>query len=137
MSNDTSGSGNPYDDYWERYVEYSKTVRTWFISYGIGAPILFMAQDGLAKKVSESESVQTIISLFLLGVSLQVLVTLLNKWTNWIICTHKAKSPDKWWVKKADTISGWFLLDLGFDLATLLLFVVATYLTFTAIFHAS
>ena len=133
MNDKKPKSQNPYEDYWEPYVEYSKTVRTWFISYGIGAPVLFMAQEGLAKKVSESECVQTIIFMFLFGVSLQVFVTLLNKWTNWVIYAHKASSPDKWWVKKADRISELFWLDLLIDIVTLFVFVTATFLTFRAI----
>jgi len=133
MTDGTPHSKDPYAGHWEPYVEYSKTLRAWFISYGIGGPVLFMAQDGLAKKVSESENVDTIVVLFLLGVSAQVFVTLLNKWINWVIYAHRTASPDKWWVKLSDNVSEWFWLDLVVDVATLVLFVVGTYLTFRAV----
>jgi hypothetical protein len=124
---------DPYAGHWEPYVEYSKTLRAWFISYGIGAPVLFMAQDGLAKKVSESEDINCIVLLFLLGVSAQVFVTLLNKWTNWVIYAHKTASSNKWWVKLADYISELFWLDLVVDIATLVMFVYGTFLTLEAV----
>ena len=133
MSEKIKESKDLYAGHWEPYLEYSKTLRAWFISYGIGAPVLFMVQDGLAKKVAESENVNFIILLFLLGVSSQVFVTLLNKWTNWVIFAHKTKSAEKWWVKLADSVSEWFWLDLVVDIATLVMFICGTYLTFEAV----
>ena len=48
------------------YTEYSKTLRTWLVTYGIGGPILFISQDQIATKLAASTDKSCIIYLFLI-----------------------------------------------------------------------
>ncbi len=41
----------PGDGYYKVYEEYSKTLRTWFVAYGIGAPVLVLNNDELRRAV--------------------------------------------------------------------------------------
>ena len=73
------------DEYFRVFEEYSKTVKGWFIAYGIGAPVLFLTQEKVSEKIIESGEAKLIVLLFLSGVVIQVFIALVNKWNNWYI----------------------------------------------------
>jgi hypothetical protein len=70
-------------DHFDNYSEYAKTLRAWLVAYGIGGPVLFVTNDKLAKQVSDSAAAAQVVSAFLLGVALQVLIAFINKWGAW------------------------------------------------------
>lgn len=37
------------EHYFQAYAEYSKVLRTWLVAYGIGAPVLLLTNEPLAK----------------------------------------------------------------------------------------
>ena len=65
------------------YVEYGKTLRAWFVAYGIGAPLLVLTQPSIKSAFLNSSLTWLICVLFLLGVVFQVWMALANKWSNW------------------------------------------------------
>ena len=42
------------DVYGEAFTRYENMLRTWFVAYGIGGPVLFMTQDSLRKALAAS-----------------------------------------------------------------------------------
>lgn len=133
MTDQNKPPENPYEGHWEPYVEYSRTLRAWLISYGIGAPVLFITQESLAKNILESGNAKCIIILFVFGVFFQVLIAFINKCINWIIYAQKNTSPENRCVKLADKASNWFWLDIMFDVLTVIVFVLGTYLAVDAV----
>ena len=78
------------DGYFKVYEEHMKTVRAWFVAYGIGGPVLFITQKEFATILVGSGSAKLVAVLFLLGVFLQVFVAVLNKWVNWGLYYYNA-----------------------------------------------
>ena len=117
------------DGHFQNYADYSRTLRAWLVAYGIGGPVLFLTNDQLAKRVSESGHANQIISAFLIGVALQILLALINKWSAWNMYRGAGdlKYQKGWrycfWYK----INSWSWIDFWFDLASVLAFVVATW----------
>ena len=66
------------------YAEYSKTLRTWLVAYGIGAPVLFLTNETLARTFVKSPQARIVAFSFLMGVLLQVFLALLNKNVMWV-----------------------------------------------------
>lgn len=56
---------------------------TWLVAYGIGAPVLFLTQSGVADALRKTGAARSIALTFLVGVSVQVLSALLYKTTMW------------------------------------------------------
>ena len=133
-----SRSGSPAPDLLKAYEEYSKTLRTWFVAYGIGAPVLFLTNDSLAGKLLMSKSASLIAGLFLGGVAAQVFLAALNKTVMWA-CYYGAVTPSyqsKGRYRFAGWISEQYAIDFLLDLATVALFVIATEKTFRILIAA-
>jgi hypothetical protein len=115
-------------DHYQAYVDYSKLLRVWLVAYGIGAPILFITNDALWQTIAKSELAWLIAVMFLAGVFAQVFVAWLNKTTQWIIFSGKNKPshPPSWLFATARKIGRQFWIDVAADLASILLFTVAT-----------
>lgn len=69
--------------YFQNYADYSHTLRAWLVAYGIGGPVLFVTNDKITEKVAKSGFANEIIVLFLIGVGLQILLSMINKWCAW------------------------------------------------------
>jgi len=101
------------------YAEYSKTLRSWLVAYGIGGPVLFLIGKDAPKRISESPHLGLIVTLFVSGVALQILVAFINKWAAWhmykgaVDDEHKrTKTYRFWhWINKQSGID--FVFDLG------------------------
>ena len=71
------------DGHYKVYEEHMKTLRAWFVAYGVGGPVLFVTQQDFASTLVDSGLSQLVGVLFLFGVLLQAVVALFNKWVNW------------------------------------------------------
>ncbi len=123
------------DGIYKTYEEHMKTLRAWYVGYGIGGPLLYITQPTFAKAVVEHGTVRTVGLLFLLGVLLQVVLALLNKWVNWGNYYYEAH-PDVTRGKiynACQSISKQAWLDILVDLLTLVFFAWATVLVFVAV----
>ena len=116
--------------YFEVYGEYSRTLRAWFVAYGVGAPVLFLTQERISTQVADSGFATLIVNLFLLGVAFQVFLALLNKWVNWVIYAFgdSENHKGKFYVTAADKVSEWFWLDFLLDVGSFAAFAAATIL---------
>jgi hypothetical protein len=112
------------------YTEYSKTLRTWLVTYGIGGPILFISQDQIATKLAASPNKSCIIYLFLIGVAAQVAISLLNKWLNWIAYEMDMNPPLKLrtFHNAVIWLANQFWFDILCDIVSVASFIVATFL---------
>jgi len=69
--------------YFDAYQEYSKVLRTWFVVYGIGGPVLLLTNETLARALKASGEGKCLAAFFLAGVALQVVLAALNKFSMW------------------------------------------------------
>jgi hypothetical protein len=135
-----------HDGHFANYAEYSKTFRSWMVAYGIGGPILLLTSKDAPQNIAKSPYLQTIVTLFILGVAIQIVLALVNKWAAWHMyrgayskyqmaendpdCNnhHDSITYKFWgWVNRQSWID--FLCDVG----ALLLFSVATWLVLKAL----
>lgn len=121
---------------WAAYEEWSKSLRTWLVAYGVGAPVLLLTNDRIAALIIPSPLAPLIGLLFLGGVALQILLAAINKWSAWAYYSG-VRYPDAHanskWFPKAKKIVDSFWIDLVVDCLTLVLFVVGTALTMGAL----
>lgn len=110
------------------YDAYAHTLRTWFVAYGVGGPVLFMTQQHVSDGIAASGHGRLIVCMFLPGVACQIVLALLNKWNNWFLYSHSETSQLKtsWKYKVPSKISEQWWIDLGLDLATFVFFGLAT-----------
>ena len=116
-------------EFYKAYEEYSKNLRTWFVAYGVGAPVLLVTNRDVATALSASHAASSIAALFLAGVALQVSLAMINKTVMWA-CYWAERHPeeaDKDRFKVAYWVSGQYWIDFLVDLATLALFGAATW----------
>ena len=71
------------DGHSQNYADYSRTLRAWLVAYGVGGPVLFLTNDKISTRVASSGYGRQIIFSFLLGVGLQIVLSLINKWGAW------------------------------------------------------
>lgn len=135
-----------YTGHFANYAEYSKTFRSWMVAYGVGGPVLFFIGKDAPAAVAASPYASVIVVLFLLGVSLQILLALINKWAAWHMyrgaysiyqranndpeCdNHELSTTYKYW----DIINQQNWIDFVVDVVALLSFAIATGLVLAAI----
>lgn len=125
--------------FYATYDHYSKLLRTWLVAYGIGGPVLLLSSDSLLARLSESDSSRSIAAFFLIGVALQVLLASINKTVMWV-CYYGELYPD-YCSKRRYRFCAWaseqFWLDFVVDLASMILFGLATYEAFEIFTGAS
>lgn len=120
------------DNYFEDFAEYAKALRTWFVAYGVGGPVLLLTNEGIRERIAASGLSGTIAFCFLLGVALQVLGAVVNKASLWG-CFKAARQPALR-MRPRFRVAKWFadvlIVDLAIDVASMLAFGWATYRVF-------
>lgn len=84
----------PESEYYGPYAEFSKTLRTWFVAYGVGGPVVLLTNDAAWKRVVDSGCGAHIGSLFLIGGALQICSALFNKHAMWHLYICEPASGD-------------------------------------------
>jgi hypothetical protein len=122
-------------DYYKAYAEYSKTLRTWLVAYGMGAPVLLSARQDVWPALATSGRAKLIIGLFLIGVVAQVVLATLNKASMWVMYygamrpEYKARRP----YRLAEWLAEYIGIDVGVDIVSMVLFAWATGVAFQVI----
>jgi hypothetical protein len=122
------------DEYFKAYQEHAKTLKTWFVAYGVGVLILLITKDRPWDAIIKSGYAMRVAGLSVAGVSAQVLISLMNKVSNWF-CYYGEFRPDfklKSPYKVARWFEGQFWVDCLVDLFTLAAFVWSTWYLFRA-----
>lgn len=126
------------EGFYKSYSEYSKTLRTWFVAYGIGGPVVLLSNNTAWGWLVASGKVSRMGVLFLLGGVLQVVGALLNKHAMWYLYVgeYKPETKTNLSFRIADKYSDQGWIDVVIDLITLVLFAWATWVAFATIMNA-
>jgi len=118
--------------FFEPYSYYARTLRTWFVAYGIGGPAVIITHPETLAVVSEAGDAELIGGLFLAGVAAQVLVAFFNKVTMWYVYYGEVETEFKTTrrYRLADWFSEQFWPDIVMDLVSLIAFGISTVLMF-------
>lgn len=122
-------------EYFKVYEEYSKELRTWFVAYGIGAPALILTNDTISKAIKAAGASKCIAAFFLIGVSLQISLAVINKVAMWGMYYGAVESAFQTTrsYKFADWIADQFWIDILIDIITLISFAGGTWKIFNMI----
>lgn len=117
------------DGHFQNYSDYSRTLRAWLVAYGIGGPVLFLTNDSLAERVSSSGYANQIVVAFLVGVTLQVALALVNKWGAWHMYAGAGarKYQRTWRYRFWGYINAQSWIDFWVDVFSLVAFAWATW----------
>jgi len=123
---------NERQEYGEAFERYESMLRTWFVAYGIGGPILLMTQTSLRTRFLAAPNCACIAILFLLGVAFQVIENFLYKMATWYQYRGEVKPEIKSGImyKFSKLGEDCYCIDIFFDWATFVLFFIATYMVF-------
>jgi len=111
------------------YDEYAKILRTWFVAYRIGGPLLLVSNHAIRTRITTSGWCRWIALAFLTGVGFQVLLTIANKTALWG-CYRAARQPrliERPIYRAAQWFAYTLWVDLLIDVLSLLAFSWATY----------
>ncbi len=117
-------------EFFDAYRDYAKDLRTWLLAFGIGAPALFISDKFLQLQhiAGKRDEVRWIASLFLLGVVLQIMLVLINKYANYYSYAASDKphvTPSR--LSKAfQWVADKFWIDLTLDITAVVVFSFAT-----------
>ncbi len=118
------------DGHFENYAEYSKTLRSWLVAYGIGGPVLFLTNKDAPEKLASSPHLRTIVTLFVAGVALQIFLAFINKWAAWHL--YKASVQKDYEQTNLYMVWSWIneqsWIDFFVDLGALCAFSIATWI---------
>ncbi len=117
--------------FYEAYSDFARNVRTWFIAYGIGGPVLFASSDSVWPSLRDSGLGPGVVYLFLFGVALQIIGALIYKSAMWYLYVGELQPAFQKTrrYKVADWLSENYLIEAGIDVVTLVLFGLATLVT--------
>lgn len=117
------------------YAEFAKTLRTWYVAYGIGGPVLMLSQERVATAVLGSGAARTIVIAFLAGVGLQIVQAVVYKIAMWNLYMAELdpKLSKLLRTRVSDFISESLTIEVFFDLITLALFAYATVKLFVVV----
>lgn len=118
------------------YAEFAKTVRTWLVAYGVGAPVVFFQAPRPWEALARSGGVEPFVYCFLVGIGLQVLGAVGYKTAMWYLYSFelgklKASTRRYRW---SNAISEAYWLEASLDLSTIALFSYSTLRAVKALF---
>lgn len=122
---------------YKAYEDYSKTLRTWFVAFGVGAPLVLLTNEKLSGKLAASPLLPTLVSAYCVGVGLQVLLAILNKNAMWA-CYYGDAEPAFQRTRRyrvAAWLSEQYWIDAAVDVVTAILFGLATFRVFMIVFQ--
>lgn len=113
--------------FYEAYSGFARSLRIWFIAYGIGGPVIFLTTNDAWKTLAVSGQGKPVAYLFLSGVAIQIIAALLYKTAMWYLYVGELApgTRRRRMYKIADWLSESYLLEGLFDLATLVVFTLA------------
>lgn len=116
--------------FYESYANFARTLRAWMVAYGVGLPTILLSQEHVGNLIRASSQGFTVTCLFLVGVIVQVVATLLYKYSMGYIYASELdpKLESSRIYRVAEWLSEAFWLELLFDLVAIVCFVWGTFL---------
>jgi hypothetical protein len=125
-------------EYFTAYADHARTLRTWFVAYGVGGPVVLISSDTAWKTLVDSGCSDHISLLFIIGGALQIVTALLNKHAMWNLYfgEYQQNNPNHQGPKHKDSkiynLHYWYSeqnwTDEIVDIFTLAFFGLATYI---------
>lgn len=118
-------------DFEAAYRQHAGNFRTWLVAFGVGLPIFLASNDKIWEIFSKAEGARYVIYAFFAGIALQVLLAMLDKYSDWFcLSTINGRRLKEsygakfgvWWLK-----NDWPSIFL--DLTSIVSFGVGAYLT--------
>lgn len=124
--------------FFESYASFSRTLRSWLVAYGIGAPVLFASNEHLIIAVKESKNGLSIIIAFLIGLAIQILAALIYKYAMGYLYFGEldANLKDTKRYKISDWLSEAMWVEFIMDSISICCFIFGTYTTLKAMFNS-
>lgn len=121
--------------FYEAYAGFARTLRTWLIAYGVGAPVVFLSNEAIWSSVVNANKVRLVAWAFLIGVSIQVFTAILYKTAMWYLYMGEDNDAFRKTTryKVSDWLSECYVLESILDLASIVLFAYATFVTVNAL----
>jgi len=121
--------------YFDAYSHFARTLRLWFIAYGVGAPIAICSSDRLLDAVVAARSLNPVVPLFFAGIAVQIMMAMIWRTALWYQyrAEYKPNSMSTWRYRASCRISDQYWLEFLADLFTLVLFAYATWVAVSAI----
>lgn len=121
--------------FYEACAYFARNLRTWFVAYGIGGPVVFLTNESVSKALLSLEVGRPIATLFLAGVILQILTTMTYKAAMWHQYMEELDSARKtsWQYRASDWLTDRYWPEALIDFATIALFGWATILMIEAL----
>src|SRR4029077_12336887 len=119
--------------YYGNYQEYNKLLRTWFVAFGIGGPVLLYTRPELLQDFTDVDRSRVVWAL-LIGSATQVVLAFLNKCVSWQEHNYRFKHERdlklnrNWRELLGKWLDDQFWIDVLADLASALLFGYAIYM---------
>ena len=114
------------------YQEYNKALRTWFVAFGIGGPVLLLTRDSMLLKLSTKMLLKPVALLFILGAAVQIFIALINKIECWYC--YYADVNEEYSKTKFGRFMIWldnqFWIDILCDIITIVSYLIAIILIF-------
>lgn len=119
----------PESGFYEAYSGFAKTLRTWLIAFGVGAPIIFFQSPEAWAALGKNGAVRPFVYCFLIGIAIQVFCSLLFKTAMWYLYMSELGEiqEDAWQFTASQWVSTAYWLELFLDVATISLFTYATF----------
>lgn len=121
--------------FYEAFSGFSRALRTWFIAYGVGAPVIIVSSESVKAALSEIGDIKFISYLFMLGVIIQIIGAITYKTAMWYLYVGEfgEEYRDSWIYKVSDWLSESYWVEFVLDMVTLILFCGATLLVIESI----
>lgn len=136
MTKISTGKNNTENDLFAVYSEYSKTLRAWFVAYGVGVPSLILSQKDLWYQLVKAGNISLIAILLIAGLLAQVILSIINKSIMWVMYYGEANER----FKKNSLIyyllnrfSGCYFIDFLSDVISVVAYALATFLCFRSL----
>jgi hypothetical protein len=112
------------------YSEYNKTLRSWFVAFGIAVPAVFVTSKDAKEFLLKSSDFHFIIIVFLVGVASQIVISFLNKFISWSAyhrddCILMQSDDCRPIFKRIASLENAIWIDFIFDILTIFCFVLA------------
>ena len=118
----------------EAYGYCTNILRAWFGAYSIGVPALILSTDKVRQLILASRDSRGLLGCFAGAIALQVLLTFLNKYTQYgVYERHSHSKTTNWFTSGSVKISDWILVDFIADAGTIVLLVFGSFMTYNAI----
>ena len=123
-----------HDDYFEPYAYFARTVRLWFVAYGIGVPAATISNEWLLEKLQGSGCLPSVFWCFFSGVAVQVLMAMIwrtSMWYQYIAADASEVSRTRMY-RASKWLSERYVFEMIPDVVTITLFAIATFKALSA-----